>query len=421
MDLIALLLFIAVILVSFFRKSNAGLLALAVGAIAVRIFSLSDKDLIGAISSSMFTVLAGITLLFVAVNSTGALELLAKKIVALAGNRVWVIPIAIYAAGFIVAGIGPGAIPALAIIPGIAVSVASATGYDPLMMALIGECGLMAGRMTPITPEGALITEVAAGAGIENVMPTILVSKTLVTIVFSIVLFIIFKGYKVKEVQNQTDLQATEPFNTKQLIALFSIVLMMILLIFFKVNIGLAAFISASLLFVLGIADDGACVKAMPWSVILLVLGVGALLGIVDAVGGIELMSNALSSIMTSFTATPIMGISAGLLSMVSSALGVVYPTMMPMCPTIASNLGNVHPVALMAAVGTGGSLSGITPLSTGGALALAAMGANLRDFDKEKENKAFVQLFIMAAVGLLITAVFSALFYNPIANLMMG
>ena len=199
MDLIALLLFIAVILVSFFRKSNAGLLALAVGAIAVRIFSLSDKDLIGAISSSMFTVLAGITLLFVAVNSTGALELLAKKIVALAGNRVWVIPIAIYAAGFIVAGIGPGAIPALAIIPGIAVSVASATGYDPLMMALIGECGLMAGRMTPITPEGALITEVAAGAGIENVMPTILVSKTLVTIVFSIVLFIFLRaGLKSK-------------------------------------------------------------------------------------------------------------------------------------------------------------------------------------------------------------------------------
>ena len=105
---------------------------------------------------------------------------------------------------------------------------------------------------------------------------------------------------------------------------------------------------------------------------------------------------------------------------MVSSALGVVYPTMMPMCAGIASKLGAVHPVALMAAVGTGGSLSGVTPLSTGGALALAAMGSNLKGFNKEIENKAFIQLFLAAAVGLLVTAIVSALFFNIIANAMM-
>ncbi len=79
MDLIALILFIVVIAVSFLKKTNAGILAFAIGAIAVRIFSLTDKDLIGAISTSMFSILVGITLLFVAINSTGALELLAKK------------------------------------------------------------------------------------------------------------------------------------------------------------------------------------------------------------------------------------------------------------------------------------------------------------------------------------------------------
>jgi len=421
LDLIALILFIVVIAVSFLKKTNAGILAFAIGAIAVRIFSLTDKDLIGAISTSMFSILVGITLLFVAINSTGALELLAKKIVALAGDRVWIIPIAIYAAGFTIAGIGPGAIPALAIIPGLAVSVAAAVGYDPLMLALIGECGLMAGRMTPITPEGALITEVAASAGIENVMPTILVSKTLVTIIFSVVLFIIFKGYELKEAQTRTDFKSLEKFSGKQLIALSSIVVLMILLIFFKVNIGLAALISAAILFVIGVADDGACIRAMPWSTIVMVLGMGAWLGVVNTMGGIDLMGNALSSIMSASTAAPIMGISAGLLSMVSSALGVVYPTMMPMCAGIANQLGNVHPAALMAAVGAGGSLSGITPLSTGGALALAALGSNLKEFDKNKENKAFVQLFIMAAVGLLITAVVSALFFDIIANTMMG
>ena len=66
------------------------------------------------------------------------------------------------------------------------------------MMALIGECGLMAGRMTPITPEDPHHRS-SRRCRDKNVMPTILVSKTLVTIVFSIVLFIIFKGCKVKK------------------------------------------------------------------------------------------------------------------------------------------------------------------------------------------------------------------------------
>lgn len=114
------------------------------------------------------------------------------------------------------------------------------------------------------------------------------------------------------------------------------------------------------------------------------------------------------------------MGISAGLLSMVSSALGVVYPTMMPMSVDIAAEVGgNVNPVALMAAVGAGGSLSGVSPLSTGGALILAALGTAKKDFNGPEERKTFLQLFVMAGVGLLVIVVVSILLYNPIANLL--
>ena len=162
-DVISLLLFIGVILLAFFRKVNVGVVALAVGAIAVRIFGLTDKQLIAGISASMFATLVGITLLFAAVTQTGALDLLARKIIALAGNRMWIIPIAVYIAGFIVAGVGPGAIPALAIIPAIAAVIAVEVGFDPIMLVLIGEAGLMAGRMTPITPEAAIITKLGLG------------------------------------------------------------------------------------------------------------------------------------------------------------------------------------------------------------------------------------------------------------------
>lgn len=421
LDILSLLIFIAVIILAFVRKNNVGVLALAVGVIAVRLFGMGDKALIGGISASMFTTLLGITLLFEVIRQTGALELLARKIVALAGKRLWLIPIAIYVAGFVVAGVGPGAVPALAIVPALAVSIAIQVGYDPVMLALIGECGLMAGRMTPITPEAAIITAAAAEASIENVMPVILVCQTLVTVVFSIVLFLLFKGFKVKAPLTPAEDVKLEKFSAKQIIALLGIVAMLVLIVFVDVNIGLAAMFVAAVLIIFGVADDGVCIKNLPWGTICMVLGVGALLDVVNEVGGIDLLSNGISSIMTSATATPIMGISAGLLSLVSSALGVVYPTMMPMCATIAAQVGNVNAVAMMAAVGAGGSLAGVSPLSTGGALILAALGTNMKSFSKEEQNKRFVQLFIYSAVGLLVIAVVSGLLYNPIANLMHG
>ena len=420
-DVISLILFIAVILLAFFRKVNVGVVALTAGVIAVRIFGLNDKALIGGISASMFTTLVGITLLFAAVTQTGALDLLARKIIALAGNRMWIIPIAVYIAGFIVAGVGPGAIPALAIIPALAAVIAVEVGFDPIMLVLIGEAGLMAGRMTPITPEAAIITAAAAEAGIEGVMGTVLLCQTLVTIIYSLIMWFLFKGYKIKTPLKPIERTAIEKFNHKQVIALAGIVLMMVMLIFFKVNIGLAAFFVAGIMFLFGVADDGKAIKALPWSTIVMVLAVGALLDIVNDMGGIDLLSAGMSSIMTKGTATPIMGISAGLLSLVSSALGVVYPTMMPMCAGIAEQVGGVNPVALMAAVGAGGSLAGISPLSTGGALAMAALGTAIPNLSKEEENKRFVQLFIMAGIALLTLAICCATFYNPIAVLLHG
>ena len=420
-DIISLVIFIAVILLAFFRKVNVGIVALTAGVIAVRVFGMNDKALIAGISASMFTTLVGITLLFAAVTQTGALDLLARKIIAMAGNRMWIIPIAVYIAGFIVAGVGPGAIPALAIIPALAAVIAVEVGFDPIMLVLIGEAGLMAGRMTPITPEAAIITAAASEAGIDNVMSTVLLCQTMVTIIYSLIMWFVFKGYKVKKPLKPIERTATEKFNHKQIIALGGIVLMMVLLIFFDVNIGLAAFSVAGLLFLLDIADDGKAIKALPWSTIVMVLAVGAMLNIVDEMGGIDLLSAGMSAIMTKSTATPIMGMSAGLLSFVSSALGVVYPTMMPMCADIAAEVGGVNPVALMAAVGAGGSLAGISPLSTGGALAMAALGTAIPNLSKEEENRRFVQLFVMAAIALLTLTICCAVFYNPVAALLHG
>ena len=287
------------------------------------------------------------------------------------------------------------------------------------MLALIGEFGLIAGRMTSITPEAAIITHAASSAGFENVMPIILVCQTLVTLIYVIIIFLLFKGYKLKT--PKTNLKDTKlpSFTKNQILSLLGIPLMLILMIAFKINIGLAAFFVSALLVLFGVAKDGEALKALPWSTIIMVVAVGALLSVVNKVGGIKLMSAAISSIMTSSTAVPLMGISAGLLSLVSSALAVVYPTMMPMCADIAAQVGGVSPVALMAAVGSGGSVAGISPMSTGGALILAALGTNLDNFTSSQQAKVFVKLLIFSGGSLVLLAIISGLAFGPIVDIL--
>lgn len=420
MDVLSLILFIIVIALAFFRKNNIGVLALAVGVVAVRLFGMNDRALIGAVSVSLFVTLVGITLLFAVITSTGALELLARKIIAGAGKRTWMIPILMYLAGFTIVAVGPGGVPALAIIPPLAAAIAVEVGYNPLMLALIGICGMTSGRFSPITPEGTIILSAVAKAGYTgNVTPAIWVNAVLYNLILAVVIYIAFKGYKVKAAPD-AEVKRAEKFSGKQIVALLGILVMLFLIVYAKVNLGLAALSVAAVLLVFHVADDSKCIKAIPWNTIILVLGVGALLSIVAQAGGIALLSGGLSKIMNSGTATPLMSLSAGLLSLVSSALGVVYPTMMPMCIDIAKQIGGVNPAALMSAVAAAGAASGISPMSTGGALIIAAIaGENRINLTKEDENKLFVQLLIISMLTLVLLFAVSWLFYGPVADVL--
>ena len=421
MAIISIILFVATIALAFIRKNNIGVLAMAIGVIAVRIFGLTDKDLIGGISVSLFTTLVGITLLFSIVTNTGALDLLARKIVALAGKRIWLLPILIALTGFAIVAIGPGGVPVLAIIPPLAVSIALQVGYDPLMMACIGITGMLSGRFSPLTPEGSIIINAVNEGGFAGFAnPAIMVNTFITSAIISVVLFFMFGGHKVKAPENMEGQLVTEKFNGKQIAALGGIALMLVLIIFVGVNIGLAALFVAAILLLFRVADDGVCIKAMPWNTIVMVLCVGALLKIVDKVGGIALMTDALASVMNSSTATPLVGLSASLLSLVSSALSVVYPTMMPMCIGLAEQVGGVHTVALMSAVAAGGALAGTSPMSTGGALIMGALGSGMKEkYTKEYQNKVFVKLLLVSAVNVAILLICSVVFYNPLANLL--
>ena len=367
--LISLIILIACIAIGFVLKKNVGLIAILAAAIFGSVAGYSDSAIIKGFSSSTFIMLLGVSLLCTIATNNGTLELAAKKFLRLTGGHVLFAPIIMYLIGYIVAA--------------------------------IGQIGSMAGRFSPITPESVLIYNLASEQGITGYQEHTLIYATVTTIILSVIIFLVFKGFQIKEPQSK-EKEILSGFTQKQILTLAGFVVMIVASAFFKRTVGLISFAVAVVLLLANVADEKVVIKGVPWSTLLMVTGIGMLMNIVSDVGGVDLMSNGLASIMTPKTAVAIQGLSAGILSWFSSAIGVVWPTMVPTVGSIAAQVG-VKPDGLITIMCLTASFAGFSPASTGGSLIMAA-NATDPDFTKEKENKLFIQMFGLSGLLLFLT-----------------
>lgn len=413
MDVISLIVFIVLLILAFTRKTNMGVLAFGAALILGRIIGMTDKEIVSTLSSSLFVTLTGITLLFAAVNYTGALELVSNKLVSLIGKRIWLLPIASYLVGFILSAIGPGAIPPTTLVVTLTVSMAVSAGYSPIMMGVIGGLGLMGGRVCAWTPEGTLVSTLASEQGLSSgVIAPVFAFQVITTVIAAVALFFIFKGHKVKADGREVRTEKKKA-TMQQIIALLSVVVLLVMVVIFGFDVGLTSFIIAALLFLFNIVEDRAAIKAVPWGTIIMILGVGMLMSVIKKAGGIDLLCNLLAKVMSSATVAPLSGITAGIMSLVSSGLGVVYPTLIPTASELCATVGGGQPVAVIAAIVAGGSLAGFSPMSTCGALTLSTMGSMKPDMTKEEQNKSFITLFVIAICLIVWVGISAALFGN--------
>ena len=407
--LISLIVLVAVILIGFFRKVNVGLVAILAVTIFGTCIGQSDSKTIGGFSASLFIMLLGVSFLCSVGITNGSLELMSKKFLQLSGGHAIVAPILIYLIGVVIATIGPGCVPALGIVAALSLPLGKSTGYNSVMLALIGEIGSFAGRFSPITPESVLIRSLAEPQGIAGYQTPLIIYAAVTTVILSLVVFFVFKGHKVET--RRMEKEDLPRFSVHQILTLLGFVVVIIACAFFKRNVGLISFAVGILLILVKAADEKEVFKAISWSTLLMVTGFGMLMEAVINVGGVTLLSNALASIMTPRTAVAIQGLTAGIMSWFSSAIGVVWPTLVPTVGDIATKVG-VSPNGLISIMALTAAFAGLSPASTGGGLIMAA-NATDPEFTKEKENKLFVQLFGISALmlGIIVVAALIGLY----------
>jgi len=404
LGLISLLALLLAIAIGFFRSVNVGTLSIGFAVLLSLVFGIKTKDILSGFSSSLCVQMMGTTYLFAIINGNGTLSNLANRAIGLVKTRKYLIPFVMFVIGYVLCATGPGAIPCLAIVPILAVPVARSAGINPVLLSLIGDMGVQSGRMSSLTPESAVVRELMEKQGIHAGTLSIGWCILITELLLFVAVYIYYKGWKTESVSDEMAREA-KAFSRSQLLSLVGLIILMVGVLFFSWNVGLAGFMIGSFLIVLGSGKEAESIKAVPWSVILMVLGVGILMNIVIVSGGIKILVAGMEKIMSKRTASTIMAIAAGVMSFFSSGLGVVFPTLIPTAGDLAVSLG-ANPVELVASIVIGGTVTGYSPISTAGALIMAAVSQNTGKEEKTGQNLLFVELFGVAFVALIILAV---------------
>lgn len=405
LGVISLILLLAAIVIGFVRNVNVGILSIGFAMILTLLFpdALSAKDVVSGFSTSLFVQMVGVTYLFAIINGNGTLELLAKKIVSKVPART--IPFVMFLIGMVLSAVGPGSIPCLAIIPVIAIPISISAGINPIMTSIIGDMGAMAGRMSPLTPEAAVVRGLMEEQNLVSNTVPIMICTIVTTLICAALVYVYYRGWKVEKAEQTGEKEVLPKFTWQQLASIAGLLILAFGVLVLSWNVGLTGFLIGSILCILGCGNEKKAVAGVPWNVIIMVLGVGILMNVISLSGGVDLLVSALEKVMGEKSAAPIMALLAGIMSFFSSGLGVVFPTLVPLCGGLASGIG-ADGVYLVAMVVIGGTIAGYTPISTTGALIMAGVAQQKDSEERFPQNKMFLELFAVSFINLAVLAV---------------
>jgi Na+/H+ antiporter NhaD/arsenite permease-like protein len=401
-----------VILVSLTSRVNIGVLALALATIvAVVVAKWKPAELAAAFPADLFLTLVGVSILFGAAQANGTLEAVAERIARLGAGNAGLLPILFFLFAMLFSAMGPGAILASALIAPLAMATGLRAGASPLLLVLMVANGANAGNLSPISAVGLIVSAQMAKAGLVGHEWASFTANFVAHTMVAIGAYCAFGGLALlKKGKVEGAMAPLLRFTVKHWFTLGVIALWILGVIFLGYPPGLSAFIAAAVLILARLADDAASIKAAPWAIIIMVAGVSVLMEVLKKTGGMDLFTTALSSIMTPSTANGTMAFVTGAISTYSSTSAVVYPGFLPTVTDLATKLGGGDPLQIALSINVGAAIVDVSPLSTIGALAIAAVPPGATD-TKKLFRSMLIWGFAMTLVGALFCQLFIGFF----------
>jgi Na+/H+ antiporter NhaD/arsenite permease-like protein len=373
-SLIGLLVAIALSLTS---RINVGVVAVVFAwLIGTTLAGLKPDQVAAGFPSSLFLTLTGVSLLFALAETNGTLERLANRAALLAKGNARLVPIVFFVGAFLLSAIGPGAISSVALLAPLAMAIGTRAGVTPFLTALMVANGANAGNLSPISAIGVVANTKMAEAGLGGHAGKVWLAGFAAHAMVAAAAYLLFGGFRLRGVPASTEGDAVPVtgLDRRQWLTIAVIAAWIVGVVGLQLSVGMAAFGAAAILILARTADETASIRKVPWGVIVMVCGVTVLISLLERTGGMDLFTSMLATLATPGTVNGVVAFVTGLISSWSSTVGVVLPVFLPAVPSLVAKVGGGDPLAVALSVNVGGALVDVSPLSTLGALCVAAV-----------------------------------------------
>lgn len=402
---ITLLALLAAIVLSMVSRLNIGLLAIGMAWI-IGVYAAGGKadSVMAGFPVDLFLTLSGVCFLFAIAELNGTFPVMAQRVMGGTARSRVAIPLSFFVSAMIISALGPGAIASTALIVPIAAAIGRRAHIPPMLTALMVANGANAGNLSPISAVGVIANSRMAEAGLGGNEIAVMLANLGAHVLVSLIAWIWFlpklRAANAVPAIEENGIGAAE-FTRAHMITLAVLSVWIVGIVLFKANLAFSAFAAGVALILLRAGDEKAAIARMPWGILLMVCGVATLVALVQANGGTELFSALIARVAGAESIYGVIAFATGLISTYSSTSGVVLPVFLPMVPSLATATGATEPLAIALSINVGSSLVDVSPLSTLGALCVAALGKD------EADPKLYFKLL---AWGMAMTVVGAAL-----------
>ena len=412
LSLVALLVALAV---SMSSRINVGWLALAFAwLIGVYQAGMRPDAVMAGFPVTLFLTLAGVTLLFSIAEANGTLEALAHRSIRLARGNARVIPLFFFVVACALCSVGPGAISTVALLAPLAMAVGHRVGISPFLTALMVANGANAGNLSPLSSVGIIANSAMARTGLVGHETRVWFANFAAHVIVTGVAYAWLSRRAPDAGNVDNPAAAVVPaavLSPHQRLTLAVIAAWIVGVVALNLSLGLSAFAAAAVLLVARGADEGAAVRGVPWGIIMMVCGVSVLIAVLEKTGGMDLFTALLARLASPSSINGVIAFVTGAISTYSSTSGVVLPAFLPTISSLVDRLGGGDPLAIALSINVGSSLVDVSPLSTIGALAVAAVA------DPGQSRVLFRQLMMWGLSMTIVGAVLCQLFAGALAH----
>ena len=391
-ELISVIILVLMFVIATWRDVNMGVLGLVAAFVLGTFFlGLGIGEVWSGFPVDIFVALVGLTYLFGFAQDNGAIEVLVAWGMRLVRGNVALAPWIFFAITLVV--ISSGALFAVGIVTPLALSFARRHRINQFMMGLLVVHGALAGAFSPISVYGVFINGFLMQQGFEPAPLSLFLAPLLFNVLFAAVVYLVLRNRSDAEMLRlnervDTVLPASglgagavgkRSLTAYQAVTLGALGLMAVLVIGFHLNIGVVSMALAAVLAMIRPREGVTALGRISWSVVLLIAGVLTYIALLQRAGTVEWVSNGIAAVPIPLLAALLLFYVSGLVSAVASSLGVIGVVIALAVPFLRS--GEVHPAGFVAALGIAATIVDISPFSTNGAMLLANVSTDIRDW----------------------------------------